>query len=152
MNTGELFEALGEIVKEKGIDKELVFSALESALTSAYKKNYGTMIKVLVNRESGEIKIYAQKKVVEHIEDNSLEISLEDAKKINLRYEMDDIVDIEVTPKDFGRVAAQNVKQNVVQKIREAERQIIYKEFVEKENDILTGIFKRKKSKMYWLI
>jgi N utilization substance protein A len=144
MNTGELFEALGDIVKEKGIDKELVFSALESALTSAYKKNYGTMTKVLVNRESGEIKIYAQKKVVEEVEDNSLEISLEDAKKINVRYELGDIVDIEVTPKDFGRVAAQNVKQNVVQKIREAERQIIYKEFVEKENDIITGIIQKK--------
>lgn len=144
MNTGELFEALGEIVKEKGIDKELIFSALESALTAAYKKNYGTMIKVLVNRESGEIKIYLQKKAVEIVEDSSLEISIDDAKKLNVLYQLDDIVDIEVAPKDFGRVAAQNVKQNVVQKIREAERQIIYKEFIEKENDIITGIIQKK--------
>jgi N utilization substance protein A len=144
MNTGELFEALGEIVKEKGIDKELIFSALESALTAAYKKNYGAMIKVLVNRDSGEIKIFLQKKAVENVEDSNQEISINDAKKINVRYELDDIVDIEVAPKDFGRVAAQNVKQNVVQKIREAERQIIYKELVEKENDIITGIIQKK--------
>lgn len=144
MNTGELFEALGEIVKEKGIDKELIFSALESALTAAYKKNYGAMIKVLVNRESGEIKIFLQKKVVDNVVDSNSEISIDDAKKINARYELDDIVDIEVAPKDFGRVAAQNVKQNVIQKIREAERQIIYKEFIEKENDIITGIVQKK--------
>lgn len=144
MNTGELFEALGEIVKEKGIDKELIFSALESALTAAYKKNYGAMIKVLVNRDTGDIKIFLQKKAVEAVEDPNQEISIDEARKINVRYQVDDIVDIEVAPKDFGRVAAQNVKQNVVQKIREAERQIIYKEFVEKENDIITGIVQKK--------
>lgn len=144
MNTGELFEALGEIVKEKGIDREIVFSALESALTAAYKKNYGAMIKVLVNRDSGEIKIFLQKKVVENVEDGNSEISIGDAKKINVGYQLDDIVDIEVAPKDFGRVAAQNVKQNVVQKIREAERQIIYKDFIEKENDIISGIIQKK--------
>lgn len=144
MNTGELFEALGEIVKEKGIDREIIFSALESALTAAYKKNYGGMIKVLVNRDSGEIKIFLQKKVVETVEDGNSEISIDDAKKINAGYQLEDIVDIEVAPKDFGRVAAQNVKQNVVQKIREAERQIIYKDFIEKENDIISGIIQKK--------
>lgn len=144
MNTNELFEALGEIVKQKGIDRELIFSALESALSAAYKKNYGTSIKVIVNRDSGEIKIYAQKKVVENVEDDSQEISLDDAKKISISYQLEDIVDIELKPKDFGRVAAQNVKQNVIQKIREAEREIIYKEFSEQENDIISGIVQKK--------
>jgi transcription termination/antitermination protein NusA len=146
MNTTELIEALGEIVKEKGIDRELIFTALESALVSAYKKNYGTSqnVKVTVNRETGEIHVYAQKKVSEDVYDNLLEISLEDAKKINLNYEYDDVVDIEVTPKDFGRVAAQSAKQRVVQEIREAEREIIFKEFIEKENDIISGIVQKK--------
>jgi transcription termination/antitermination protein NusA len=146
MNTNELIEALGEIVKEKGIERELIFTALESALVSAYKKNYGTSqnVKVSVNRETGEIHVYAQKKVVEDVYDNLLEISLEDAKKISVTYELDDVVDIEVTPKDFGRVAAQSAKQRVVQEIREAEREIILKEFIEKENDIITGIVQKK--------
>jgi N utilization substance protein A len=146
MNTSELIEALGQIVKEKGIDKELIFTALESALVSAYKKNYGTAqnVKVVVNRDTGEIHVYAQKKVVEDVYDNLLEISLEDAKKINISYNYDDIVDIEVTPKDFGRVAAQSAKQRVLQEIREAEREIILKEFIEKENDIITGVVQKK--------
>lgn len=144
MNTNELIEALGDIVKQKGIDRELIFTALESALTTAYKKNYGTAIKVIVNRETGDLGIYAQKKVVEEVEDSAEEISLEDAKKINKMYQMDDIVDIEMHLNDFGRVAAQNVKQNVIQKIREAEREIIFKEFSEKENDIITGVVQKK--------
>lgn len=144
MNTNELIEALGDIVKQKGIEKEIIFSALESALTTAYKKNYGASIKVALNRENGDIKIYAQKTVVEEVNDGQSEINLEDAKDINKIYELGDIVDIELAPKDFGRVAAQNVKQNVVQKIREAEREIIYKEFSEKENDIITGIVQKK--------
>jgi transcription termination/antitermination protein NusA len=146
MNTTELIEALGEIVKEKGIERELIFTALESALVSAYKKNYGTSqnVKVTVNRETGEIHVYAQKKVVEDVYDNLLEISIEDAKKININYEFDDVVDIEVTPRDFGRVAAQSAKQRVVQEIREAEREIIFKEFIEKENDLISGIVQKK--------
>lgn len=144
MNTNELIQALGDIVKQKGIDKELIFSALESALSTAYKKNYGASIKVTLNRENGDIKIYAQKTVVEEVIDGQSEINIEEAKKINPIYQIGDIVDIELAPKDFGRVAAQNVKQNVIQKIREAEREIIYKEFSEKENDIITGIVQKK--------
>ncbi|TDT61569.1 transcription termination factor NusA [Fonticella tunisiensis] len=146
MNTAELIEALNQIVKEKGIDKERIFKALESALVTAYKKNYGTSqnVKVTVNRETGDIHVYAQKEVVEDVYDNLLEISLEDAKSINIRYNIGDIVDIEVTPKDFGRVAAQTAKQRVVQEIREAEREIIYENFIEKENDLITGIVQKK--------
>lgn len=146
MNTIELIEALEELVKEKRIDREIIFTALESALVSAYKKNYGTAqnVKVSVNRETGDIHVYAQKEVVEEVYDNLLEISLEDARKISIKYNIGDIVDVEVTPKDFGRVAAQTAKQSVIQKIREAEREIIYKEFIEKENDLITGIVQKK--------
>lgn len=146
MNTIELIEALEELVKEKRIDREIIFTALESALVSAYKKNYGTAqnVKVSVNRDTGEIHVYAQKEVVEEVYDNLLEISLEDARKISLKYNIGDIVDVEVTPKDFGRVAAQTAKQSVIQKIREAEREIIYKEFIEKENDLITGVVQKK--------
>ncbi|SKA86994.1 NusA antitermination factor [Caloramator quimbayensis] len=146
MNTVELIEALEELVKEKRIDREIIFTALEAALVSAYKKNYGTSqnVKVTVSRDTGDIHVYAQKEVVEDVYDNLLEISLEDARKISIKYNIGDIVDIEVTPKDFGRVAAQTAKQSVIQKIREAEREIIYKEFIEKENDLITGVVQKK--------
>jgi len=146
VNNVELIEALNEIAREKGIDKDYIFSALESALVSAYKKNYGTAqnVKVVINRENGDIHVYAQKKVVDEVKNNLLEISLEDAKSINPIYKLNDIVDIEVTPKDFGRVAAQTAKQSVIQKIKEAEREILYREFVEKENDIITGMIQKK--------
>jgi transcription termination/antitermination protein NusA len=146
MNTSELIEALGELVKEKGIDREFILTALEAALVSAYKKNYGTAqnVKVTINRVTGEIHVYGQKKVVNEVIDNLLEIDLVDARKINIAFQVDDVVDIEVTPKDFGRVAAQSAKQRVVQEIREAEREIIYKDFIEKENDIITGIVEKK--------
>jgi transcription termination/antitermination protein NusA len=146
MNTSELIEALGELVKEKGIDREFILVALEAALVSAYKKNYGTAqnVKVTINRVTGEIHVYGQKKVVSEVLDNLLEIDLSDARKINIAFQVNDVVDIEVTPKDFGRVAAQSAKQRVVQEIREAEREIIYKDFIEKENDIITGIVEKK--------
>lgn len=146
MNSVELIEAIKLLVQEKGIDEETIFNALESALVAAYRKNYGTSqnVKVTINRETGEIHVYAQKKVVEDVYDNLLEISLEDARNIDVRYNLDDVVDIEITPKDFLRAAAQVAKQRVIQEIREQERKIIYEEFVEKENDIITGIVQKK--------
>lgn len=146
----EFIGALKEIVKEKGISEELLFTTIEDALVAAYKKNYANTgsaaqnVRVSMNRENGEIHVYAQKTVVENIEDDISEISLEKAKEISPRYEVDDIVDIEVTPRTFGRVAAQLAKQVVIQRIKEAERNIIYNEFVEKEFDIITGIIIRK--------
>ncbi len=146
----EFIGALKEIVKEKGISEELLFTTIEDALVAAYKKNYANTgstaqnVRVSMNRENGEIHVYAQKTVVENIEDDISEISLEKAKEISQRYEVDDIVDIEVTPRTFGRVAAQLAKQVVIQRIKEAERNIIYNEFVEKEFDIITGIIIRK--------
>lgn len=146
----EFIGALKEIVKEKGISEELLFTTIEDALVAAYKKNYANTgstaqnVRVSMNRENGEIHVYAQKTVVEEIVDDISEISLEKAKEISPRYEVDDIVDIEVTPRTFGRVAAQLAKQVVIQRIKEAERNIIYNEFVEKEFDIITGIIIRK--------
>ncbi|ERI92910.1 transcription termination factor NusA [Clostridiales bacterium oral taxon 876 str. F0540] len=144
----EFIEALKEIVKEKGISEDLLFTTIEDALVAAYKKNYTTgstqNVKVTMNRENGEIHVYAQKNVVSDVENDVEEISLEEAKEINPRYQLEDIVDIEVTPKKFGRVAAQAAKQVVIQRIKEAERSIIYNEFITKEYDIITGTIIRK--------
>ncbi|WP_163192648.1 transcription termination factor NusA [Clostridium thermarum] len=146
----EFIGALREIVKEKGISEELLFTTIEDALVAAYKKNYATTgssvqnVRVSMNRENGEIHVYAQKKVVDMVEDNVNEISLQDARQYSPRYEIGDVVELEVTPRTFGRVAAQSAKQVVVQRIKEAERNIIYNEFVEKEYDIITGTVIRK--------
>jgi transcription termination/antitermination protein NusA len=146
----EFIGALKEIVKEKGISEELLFSTIEDALVSAYKKNYAGPttsagnVKVSINRENGEIHVYAQKVVVEDVYDYVTEISYEEAKAINPKYDLDDVVDLEVTPKNFGRVAAQLAKGVVTQRIREAERNIIYTEFKELEYDIITGTVLRK--------
>ena len=142
----EFIQALNTISKERGIDKEILVEAVETALSTAYRKNFGTNqnVEVIIDRETGEINVYAKKEVVEKVEDSILEISLEDAQKLNTTYQQGDIVNIEITPKDFGRVAAQTAKQVVMQKIREAERDLIYNEYLAKERDIVTGIIQRK--------
>ncbi len=146
----EFIGALKEIVKEKGIDEDLLFNTIEDALVGAYKKNYANHggnnqnVKVTMNRVTGDIHVYAQKNVSEQIEDEFNDMTLEEAKKISPKYQVGDVVDIEVTPKTFGRVAAQSAKQLVVQRLKEAERSIIYNEFIEKEYDIITGTVLRK--------
>ncbi|GAA0069388.1 transcription termination factor NusA [Clostridium sardiniense] len=146
----EFIGALKEIVKEKGISEDLIFTTIEDAMVAAYKKNYANQytsaqnVKVTINRESGEIGVYAQKVVVDEVYDEVTEISLEEAKEINPKYEVDDVVDMEVTPRNFGRVAAQLAKQVVTQRIKEAERNIVYNEYKEKEFDIITGTILRK--------
>ncbi len=146
----EFIDALKEIVKEKGISSDMLFTTIEDALVAAYKKNYANSgvssqnVRVTMNRETGEIHVYAQKVVVEITEDEVIEISVEDAKELSARYEIGDTVETEVTPKTFGRVAAQLAKQVVVQRIKEAERNIVYNEFIEKEFDIITGSVIRK--------
>ncbi len=149
MDSAELIEALNSIEKEKGIDKEIIFEAIENSLISACKKNFGTSqnIKVDINRETGDVKVYAQKEIVEDVYDAFLEISLEDAREIDPAYEYGDIVDIEVTPKNFGRISAQTAKQVVVQKFREAEREKLFNEYITKEREIDTGIVQRVEGK-----
>jgi len=146
----EFIGALKEIVKDKGISEDLLFTTIEDALVAAYKKNYAgptssaQNVKVTINRENGEIHVYSQKVVVEEIFDEVTEIAIEEAKEINPKYDLDDVVDLEVTPKNFGRVAAQLAKGVVTQRIREAERSIIYQEYKEQEYDIITGTVLRK--------
>lgn len=143
---GEFLQAIEQIAKEKGIKEEVLFDAIDAALVTAYKKNYGTSqnVKVTINRENGDVDVYAKKTVVEVANDELLEISLEEAKNINRNYDIGDIIEIKVTPKNFGRIAAQTAKQVVVQRIREAERSNVYEEFINKEDEIVTGLVQRK--------
>jgi len=141
----EFIEALSEIERDKGISKDVLIEAIEAALISSYKRNFNTAqnVRVDINRTTGLIKVYARKTIVEEVLDPRMEISLETARAINPHYQIDDIAEIEVTPRDFGRIAAQTAKQVVTQRIREAERGLIYHAFVDKEQDIVTGIVQR---------
>ena len=163
MNSKEFLKAVENIVKEKGIDKEVVYEAMELALTSAYKKNFNskTNVKVLINRETGDIKVFSYLTVVsdDKLDDYpdeveldeegneilpelfnpDIEIKLSDAKRENKTLEIGDTIDTEVTPKDFGRVAASTAKQVIVQKMREAERNSIMDEFGDKQDEMLIG-------------
>lgn len=141
----EFIDALEEIEKEKGISKEIIFDALESALISSYKKNFGSSqnVEVEIDRDTGSVKVFAKKTVVEEVEDDLLEMNIEDAREIDDKYQIGDIVIIEVTPKNFGRIAAQTAKQVVIQRIKDAERDVIYDEFINRENEIITGMIQR---------
>ncbi len=145
----EFMQAFEQLGKEKGIAPEILFDAIEAALISAYKRNFGSAqnVRVSLDRTSGEIHVYARKNVIQDVSDARLELSLSEAKAIDPRYELDDVVELEVTPKNFGRIAAQTAKQVVVQRIREAERGMIYEEFSNRESDIVTGIVQRMEQK-----
>lgn len=141
--------AVAALAKEKNISKEVLFSAIEEALKSAYKNNFSkeygmppsnANVRVELNRETGAVRLFARKTVERWVTDEASEISIEDAQKIQPNYQQDDIVEVEVTPDNFRRVAAQTAKQVIVQKIREAERGKVYDDFIEKENEILTAI------------
>ena len=144
MNT-EFIEALSDLEHDKGIKKDILLEAIETALISAYKRHFGTdqNARVEIDGDTGEIKVFAVKNVVDEVEDEESEISVEDARAINPKYEAGDVLETEVTPRDFGRIAAQTAKQVVVQRIREAERGIIYDQYSEKENEVLTAIVHR---------
>jgi N utilization substance protein A len=141
----EFIEALSEIEREKGIAKDVLIEAIEAALISSYKRNFNAAqnVRVDINRITGQIKVFARKTIVEEALDPRLEISVEAARSINPHFQLEDIAEIEVTPRDFGRIAAQTAKQVVTQRIREAERGLIYHAFVDKEQDIVTGIVQR---------
>lgn len=144
--SSELFDAMNYLEKEKGIDKNLLLEALDAALISAYKKNFNsaTNVRVDINEEEGNMKVFARKTIVEEVLDPQQEISLESAKEIDPNYDLEDVIEVEVTPMDFGRIAAQAAKQVVTQRVREAERGIIYGEYVDREEDVMTGIIQRK--------
>lgn len=143
--SSELFESLEMIEEEKGISRDIVLEALESALISAYKKHFGAVhdIGVVFDEETGAIRIIAKKKVVEDVYDRETEISLEDARKISGKYDLGDTVETEVTPASFGRIAAQTARGVMLQRIHEAEREKMVNEYSDRENDIATAVVRR---------
>ncbi|HLS91850.1 MAG TPA: transcription termination factor NusA [Limnochordia bacterium] len=145
----ELVGALNELERERGISKEILLEAIEAAIISAYKRNdqAAQNVRVEISEKSGKIQVFAQKQVVEEVVDPANEISVEAARAINPNYSAGDVVEIEVTPRDFGRIAAQTAKQVVIQRIREAERAIVYEEYANREGDVVTGIVQRSDHK-----
>ena len=144
MNT-ELLEALNILEKEKDISKETILDAIENSLLNACKNHFGKAdnIKLIMDRETCDYQLLAEKTVVEEPEDELEEISLEKAKEIDSKYELGDVVQIPIESKSFGRIATQNAKNLILQKIREEERKVVYDEYFEKEKDIVTGIVQR---------
>lgn len=141
----ELLDALDALEKQKGISRDVLVEAIEAALVTAYKRNFNQAqnVRVDLNIDNGTMLVYSRKDVVEEVEDERLHISLEDAKAVNPVYELGDVVEEEVTPRDFGRIAAQTAKQVVTQRVREAERGLIFEEYVDRADDIVNGIVER---------
>lgn len=142
----EFIAAIEDLEYEKGIPKEVVFDAIESALSSAYKKNYGVNqnVRVDIDKETGDIDVYTIMDVVEDVEDEFTQMSLDEAREIDPNFEVGDEMLFKVTPADFGRIAAQTAKQVVVQRIREAERGMIFDDYVEMIGEVVTGVIHRK--------
>ena len=141
----ELMEALDILEKEKGVSRETLLEAIENSLITACKNHFGKSdnIKVVINHETGDFAVYAEKTVVEQVEDDVMEISLEKAKMMDSKYEPGDIVNVEIKSKEFGRIATQNAKNVILQKIREEERKALFNQYYGKERDVVTGIVQR---------
>lgn len=141
----ELIIAMEELEKERGIDKKYLLESLETALVTAYRRNFDSAenVKVVINDKTGAIKLYSTKEVVEEVKNSMLEMSLEEAKKENKKAEIGDIIEIEIFPKDFGRISAQTAKQVIVQKIREIEREMVFNEYNDRKGEIVTGIIQK---------
>ncbi len=149
----DLLAALDSIEKERGIDKEILFEAIEVALMSAYKRNFNhvTNAKAEINRDTGEMKVFRSYDVVEEVSNSQTEMNIEEARKYNPEVNLGEIVEVEVTPKDFGRIAAQTAKQVVIQRIREAEREIVYEEYVDRVTEVVTGVVQRFEQKNIYI-
>jgi len=143
--SSDLLDALNALEEQKGISRDVLIEAIEAALVTAYKRNFNQAqnVRVDLNLDKGSIRVFSRKDVVEEVEDDRLQISVEDAKAINPAYQLEDIVEQEVTPRNFGRIAAQTAKQVVTQRVREAERGLIYEQYVDREDDIVTGVVER---------
>ena len=141
----ELILALEELEKEKGIKKEYLLEAIETALVTAYKRNFDALenVKVVMDKQTGATHVYSMKEVMENANDDALEISLEEAQKISRDYQIGDTVDVEIVPKDFGRIAAQTAKQVIIQKLREVERDVLFTEFNDRKGEIVSGIIQK---------
>ena len=146
IDSKELIIALDELEKEKGIKKDYMLESIETALVTAYKRNYDSNsenVKIVMNSETGEIHVYAEKVVVETVEDDKMEINLADAQKVDKKLGIGDTAQIEIIPRDFGRIAAQTAKQVIIQKIREASRNILFDEFSDRKGEIVSGIIQK---------
>ena len=146
IDSKELILALEDLEKEKGIKKDYMLESIETALVTAYKRNYDSNsenVKIVMNDETGEIHVFAEKEVVETVEDEKLQINLADAQKINKKLSIGDTAQIEIIPRDFGRIAAQTAKQVIIQKIREASRNVLFDEFSDKKGEIVSGLIQK---------
>jgi len=145
IETKELIKAIEELEKERGINKEYLLESIETALVTAYKRNFESAenVKVTMNEKTGDIKVYSVKEVVKEVENEMTEVSLEEAKKENKKAKVGDKVEFEIIPRNFGRIAAQTAKQVIVQKIREAERDIVYTEYNDRKGEIVSGIVQK---------
>ena len=149
----ELIGAFDSLEKDKGIKKDIIINALKDALKSAYKRNFhqAQNVEVDFDQQDGSIKVYAVKKVVDQVADPRLECSLRDALKVSHGYEIGDHIKVEVTPRNFGRIAAQTAKQVVMQKISEAERQTIYDRYSKYEDELITGTIERQDNRFVYV-
>ncbi len=142
----DFLQALNELEKDKGIEAEVLLEAIEAALISAYRRNFGGSaqnVRVSIARESGKVSVFSRRTVVDNVQDVRSEIGLEEAREQDPGFQVGDTVEFEVTPQYFGRIAAQTAKQVVVQRIREAERGLLFEEYADKEGDIVTGVVQR---------
>jgi len=149
----DFIQALTQIEGEKGIPVAALMEAIEQALVSAYRRNFGTAqnVRVELDAETGEFRVLAARTVAEDVEDPTIEIALEEARQVDPSYAPGDVVEAEVTPSDFGRIAAQTAKQVVLQRIREAERGVIFDEYSGREGDIVTGVVQRQEYRNYYI-
>lgn len=145
IDSKELIEALEELEKERGIKKDIILESIETALVTAYKRNFESSenVKVTMDGQTGETHVYAEKEVVEIVENPNLQINLADAQKLSKKLAIGDIAEIEIVPKNFGRIAAQTAKQVIVQKIREESRNILFEAFNDRKGEIVSGIVQK---------
>ena len=145
MTNKDLIYVIEQICREKGIGKEVLFEAVESALLSASKKTMGLAdnVRMELDRHTGSLRVFARKKVVEAVTDTKLEIGLDEARKLNGEAELEDELEMELPPQEFGRIAAQTAKQVILQRVRDAERDAVYSEFIDKEGKIVRGVVHR---------
>ena len=141
----ELILALEELEKEKGMKKDYLLEAIETALVTAYKRNFESLenVKVVMDKQTGATHVYSVKEVVAEVENSETQISVEDVQKINPDLKEGDSLETEIVPRNFGRIAAQTAKQVIIQKLREAEREIIYTEFNDRKGEIVSGLIQK---------
>jgi transcription termination/antitermination protein NusA len=147
----DFMTAITQVSSEKGVSKDVVIEAIEAALVSAYKRNFpgaaNQDVVVRLDRQSGDVRVFVVKRVVVEVTDPLTELTLDDARQVDPQTELDGSVEIDSTPQNFGRIAAQTAKQVVLQRLREAERELVYEAFTDREGDVVTGVIQRMEAK-----